>query len=224
MVELAGDLGLVDEAQEVVGGIRVEHHLHGDGAADGGFLGVEDGTHAALRDDSADVVFFLPQELLRQHALHDLGGRGERHVGGGLGLQPVQLDGGGADLDFLVGPQPRVPGDGLAVHERAVAAAEVFDEGVVEIERELRVPAGDEVGVHADVAVGVAAEDVNAGRKDVAAVFGAGDCDEDFGLGSGHAERGSRREWISKGEGVGQSFGHVKRPASILPGRVALGA
>ena len=66
---------------------------------------------------------------------------GASDTSGGLRrLQPAEFDGGRADLDFLVGPEPRGFLDGVAVDESAVAAAEILDQGMIEIHRELRVP------------------------------------------------------------------------------------
>jgi len=64
MLQLAGDLGLGDEAGEIVGIGAIEHHFHGDLPLDRRFLRVQDGTHATLSDDLANVVFLFPQELL----------------------------------------------------------------------------------------------------------------------------------------------------------------
>jgi hypothetical protein len=75
---------------------------------------------------------------------------------------------------------------------RAVAAAEILDEGVVEVDGELRMPARDEVGLDGDVAVWIAPEDILTRLAEVAAPLGAIDADEDFGLGNGQAdERGA---------------------------------
>ena len=51
VLELAGDLGLGDEAREIIRAGAIEHHLHGHAALDGRLLGIEDRAHAALRDD-----------------------------------------------------------------------------------------------------------------------------------------------------------------------------
>jgi hypothetical protein len=151
VLELAGDLRFLDEAGDVVGGTVVEHHLHRHGAADRRFLRVEDRAHAALRDDSADVVFLLALDFLGQKLAHRCRRGRERDIRRRLRLHPAQLDGGRADLDFLPRPQLRRFGDRLAIDRGAIGAGEVFDEHLVVIDDELRVLARDELGLELDI-------------------------------------------------------------------------
>ena len=89
------------------------------GALDGGVIRIEDSAHAALRDDFAYVVFFSHRNSSGSNALHDRLRRRERHVGD-FHLQPPQIDGRGADLDFLIRPKPRGLRDGPVVDARAI--------------------------------------------------------------------------------------------------------
>ena len=77
---------------------------------------------------------------------------------------------------------------GLAIDEGAVAAAEVFDQDMIEIDRELRVPPRDQFNLDLHLALRFAPDDVIAGpdglAQDFRAVFG----DDDLGLGNNHGE------------------------------------
>ena len=140
------------------------------------------------RDHCADVVLFLPQHLRGQHPAKRLLRRRERPVLGRFALHAPQRDGRRADADFLARPELRALRHGLVVDERAVAAAEILDERVVEIERELRVPPRDEFGLDADAAVGIAPDDIFARREGQTHMLRTSDGDEDLGLRGGHGD------------------------------------
>jgi hypothetical protein len=65
----------------------------------------------------------------------------------------VQFEPCAADLDALAGPEPHGFGAGPAIDEGAMARAEVFDQRVIVIDRELRVARRDAFGLDAEVGV-----------------------------------------------------------------------
>jgi hypothetical protein len=78
MFELAGDLGLLDEAHHVAFLPDCEHHFHRDPAFHGALLRGEDRAHAALRHDRADVVAMKGEKFLGQPLPNGL----QRQAGG----------------------------------------------------------------------------------------------------------------------------------------------
>ena len=87
----------------------------------------------------------------------------------------------GAEADALVREKARGFRDGLVVDEGAVAAAEVFDQQVVVVDREPRVPAREQRRVRAEIDAGLAPDDVFAGRQRGPRQLGAGVAEDDLG-------------------------------------------
>jgi hypothetical protein len=178
--ELRGHAGLSDETAEVGRAGAIEHHFHGHPALGGRVLRLEDRAHPAPCDDLADVVFLLPQKFLGQELLYGGGLWSERDIRQRLGFHAAQFDRGRADLDFLIGPQPRGFGHGLPVDEGAIAAAEVLDQGMIEIHRELRVPRRNQLGLDRHLAFRLPPNHVITGPHDLAQQLHAILADDDL--------------------------------------------
>jgi len=86
----------------------------------------------------------------------------------------------------LVGPQPRGLGHGLPVDEGAIAAAEVFDEDMVEIHRKLRMPPRNQFDLDLHLAFRLPPDDVVTGPHRLAQKLHALLADDDLSLGNLH--------------------------------------
>ena len=136
-----------------------------------------------------DGVALFREHLVRQRAAHGgLRGR-EAHVR--LGGRALAVDferDVRTEADALVREKARGFGDRLLVHEGAVRAAEVFEQDVVVVDREQRVPAREQRGVGVDVRLGGAPDHVFARRQSHARQLGTGVKDDDFGQRDVHDE------------------------------------
>ena len=75
---------------------------------------------------------------------------------------------------------------GLAIDQRAIAAAEVLDEHMIVIHGELRVPPRDQFGVHLHLALQLPSDDVIARSHGLAQKLRAVLGDDDLGFGDLH--------------------------------------
>ena len=186
VLELAGDFRLGNEAGDVVRRSGIEHDLHRHVALDGGLSGGENGAHPALGHDSADVIFPVAQEFLRQNLPDDGRMRGQRLTRTRDGSQPVEFDRGQTHLDSLIGPKARAFGDSIAIDESAIRTAEVLDERVIGIDRQPRVLARDPVHIDLEMAIFLPADEVLAQRDGPSHDFHAVLGDDYFRLGFSH--------------------------------------
>jgi hypothetical protein len=207
MIELRGDLRLLDEAQHIGLVAAAEHHLHGDGALGGVLPRIEDRAHAAAGDDAADGVALFRKQLIGQKAPDGRLRRGEADAGLGGRAPAVDFECHVAEADGLVGEKAGGFGDGLPVDEGAVAAAEVFEQELIVVDRELRVPPRDERGAGVEIDAGFATDDVLAGRKRGPRQFHVLVAQDDLGLGDMH--------------GTGECASAPAKPSREMPGYFA---
>jgi len=189
VLELAGDLGLGDEAHHVVGRIALEHDFHGDVALDGDLAGVEDRAHAALGDYVADFVFLFAQEFRGQELAQGVTPGAEGKQRGGRSGQPAngQRDA-GAEHNWLVRAQDGDGGDALAVDESAVGTAEILDQALGFLDRQARVHPGDQRRFDAHIGLGAATDDVRAGKNRADFTGGVFALDGEMSLGQAHGQ------------------------------------
>ena len=195
VVELGGDLRLLDKAEHIGLAAGVEHDLHGDGALGGVLPRVEDRAHAAVSDDAADSVALFRQQLVRQVPTDcRLRGR-QRDVLLARRALSADLDRHVAEANGLVRKKARglVRGERLLVDEGAVAGAEVFEEEAVVIDREARVTAGEEWGVGANLRIVAASDGIFARRQGHVREFCSLVSEDDLGEGDVHERKNARR-------------------------------
>ena len=194
VLELAGDLRLLDEAPQVVGLAFREHDFHRHGAADGRLARIENRAHAALRDHRPHVVFFAAEKLIRQHFR-------ERRRGRGTFPRLRNLQREHAELRSDAGRQEGEFGDGCAVDKGAVAGAEIFEKDLVHLDDEPRMLARNEIGNDVEIGLVPAADDVRAGSQLAAKNLFAVAHEQDLCFGGGH----------NRARGDARPSGSVKR-------------
>ena len=161
VLQLARELGLVDETQHVLAGKLVAgfHHLHGHGAANPQVARLEDHAHPAPVD-RGDHLVFLFLELVPHLGQAEV--LVPQRLGELLGRRFAQPDEQArrADLHLLIQPHPRGQLHLDALDEDAVAAAKILDDEFVSIEGQPRMVAGNEIGIDRERAGGIAPDDV----------------------------------------------------------------
>ena len=182
MLELAGELRLIDKTQHVLARELIArfHHLHGHRAADAQIARLQNHAHAAAIDRGDDLVFFAFQLLphRRQAQVFVPKGGGEL---AGSGFEQPDGKARAADLDILIHANPRGKLHLHAIDKDAVAAAEILDDQFEGVESQPRMMPGDEFGIDENGAGGVPADDILAMFYRVPFEFVLADIHHDLG-------------------------------------------